>query len=1039
MGLGKTYSTQYLADSNNNTGAAGQVLISTSTGVNWSDGTDIIGGPYLPLAGGTLTGGLIGTSANFVGTIRSTLASDNSYYSLFSNNGSLVLDTAGVNSGMQFKILGSTKLTMTNAGNVGIGVTDTGAKLQIDKANANSSVIISRSGTNLGVSTGIGSITFPAHYNSSYTNYAAIQAYSNNLSSLRGSLDFKVKSTSGTLLTGMTLYGTSAGINVGIGTTSPSTKLELYGYNSSRNTLENLLTLNGGANSNNPYSGFGMGIKFSGRDYSNAVRDYAYIYGVMEDANSHSTPAGDPGFESQLRFYTNTGGASATLPTQKMVITGPGNVGIGVTGPVSKLEVFSTATNTATFKNSIGQQTVTFGSTTNTAYSDIVLATNSGTGEIFKAGTGYTSWGGALALNIYNSNGAIAFHPSSTANSMFIATSGNVGIGTTSPSYPFSLESATTGLISRIYNTNDDGQGLLIRAGATTSATRVFQLASSNDTKILTVNSNGNVGIGTTSPSEKLEVNGVIESPYLEYKPFVFYDFNSDTVSQWGVGNATLSTPSKSVTRFTTTGTDSNLNRNFDGSGYNSPAIPGGQNQIIRIRYKWISGTAGSGEIFYATSGHPYSGSYYKSYDLNTDGEYHTLVLDMSNLSSGGTDWIDNDITAIRFDLINITPVVIDIDWIAVGGNGWGTQYFENDVAFMNGNVGIGTTTPGAKLEVNGQIVINSTALGNQDAFSIYNSTNQLFHIQNSSSNDEASLLLGANNVIKVKLDTAGDSYLNGGNVGIGTTSPEFKLDVDGEIQIRRLHKMIFDTSASSGNPTLYVDSNADWNIDNTAGSNIVHIENGGNVGIGTTSPRDKLDVVGTAYINNLRVGFTGSPSPPVSFFGTRGTFYNNAFQTNYMMHCASSATNLGFTRGPSDSSPLTFNAGDRTGATNAIGSITLTSAGTSYNTTSDYRLKENEEKISNAIDRLKNLKPIRFNWILEPEEEKVDGFLAHEVAEVVPEAVTGEKDAIDYKGDDDLQMLENSKLVPLLTAALQQAIDKIELLEQRIQSIENK
>jgi hypothetical protein len=300
-------------------------------------------------------------------------------------------------------------------------------------------------------------------------------------------------------------------------------------------------------------------------------------------------------------------------------------------------------------------------------------------------------------------------------------------------------------------------------------------------------------------------------------------------------------------------------------------------------------------------------------------------------------------------------------------------------------------------------------------------------------------LLLGANNVIKVKLDTAGDSYLNGGNVGIGTTSPEFKLDVDGEIQIRRLHKMIFDTSASSGNPTLYVDSNADWNIDNTAGSNIVHIENGGNVGIGTTSPRDKLDVVGTAYINNLRVGFTGSPSPPVSFFGTRGTFYNNAFQTNYMMHCASSATNLGFTRGPSDSSPLTFNAGDRTGATNAIGSITLTSAGTSYNTTSDYRLKENEEKISNAIDRLKNLKPIRFNWILEPEEEKVDGFLAHEVAEVVPEAVTGEKDAIDYKGDDDLQMLENSKLVPLLTAALQQAIDKIELLEQRIQSIENK
>ena len=225
----------------------------------------------------------------------------------------------------------------------------------------------------------------------------------------------------------------------------------------------------------------------------------------------------------------------------------------------------------------------------------------------------------------------------------------------------------------------------------------------------------------------------------------------------------------------------------------------------------------------------------------------------------------------------------------------------------------------------------------------------------------------------------------------------------------------------------------------NPASNERMRISSNGNVGIGTTSPRDKLDVVGTAYINNLRVGFTGSPSPPTSFFGTRGTFYNNAFQTNYMMHCVSSATNLGFTRGSSNSNALTFNAGDRTGATNSIGSITMNASSVSYNTTSDYRLKENEEKISNAIDRLKNLKPIRFNWISEPEGEKVDGFLAHEVAEVVPEAVTGEKDAIDYKGDDDLQMLENSKLVPLLTAALQQAIDKIEALEQRIQLIENK
>ena len=58
MGLGKTYSADYLIDSNGNTGVSGQVLISTATGIDWADGTAITGGPYLPLAGGTLTGNL---------------------------------------------------------------------------------------------------------------------------------------------------------------------------------------------------------------------------------------------------------------------------------------------------------------------------------------------------------------------------------------------------------------------------------------------------------------------------------------------------------------------------------------------------------------------------------------------------------------------------------------------------------------------------------------------------------------------------------------------------------------------------------------------------------------------------------------------------------------------------------------------------------------------------------------------------------------------------------------------------------------------
>ena len=131
--------------------------------------------------------------------------------------------------------------------------------------------------------------------------------------------------------------------DVGIGTNTPVTKLEIKGVASTRNGLSNIVTINGGTSVSNPYDGFGAGLVFKGRDYSNALRDYAYIYGAIEDQTSSSTPAGDPGFESQLRFYTNTGGASAALPTQKMVITSAGKVGIGTPTPAVKLQVYGEA------------------------------------------------------------------------------------------------------------------------------------------------------------------------------------------------------------------------------------------------------------------------------------------------------------------------------------------------------------------------------------------------------------------------------------------------------------------------------------------------------------------------------------------------------------------------------------------------------------------------------------------------------------------------------------------------------------------------
>jgi hypothetical protein len=120
--------------------------------------------------------------------------------------------------------------------------------------------------------------------------------------------------------------------------------------------------------------------------------------------------------------------------------------------------------------------------------------------------------------------------------------------------------------------------------------------------------------------------------------------------------------------------------------------------------------------------------------------------------------------------------------------------------------------------------------------------------------------------------------------------------------------------------------------------------------------------------------------------------------------------------------------------ASNVVnGSISVSASTTAYNTSSDYRLKEDVQPMTDAIARLNALKPINFAWKVDG--SRTDGFLAHEAQAVVPEAVTGTKDAVDKDGKPQYQGIDQSKLVPLLTAALQDAIKRIEQLESQINS----
>ena len=120
-------------------------------------------------------------------------------------------------------------------------------------------------------------------------------------------------------------------------------------------------------------------------------------------------------------------------------------------------------------------------------------------------------------------------------------------------------------------------------------------------------------------------------------------------------------------------------------------------------------------------------------------------------------------------------------------------------------------------------------------------------------------------------------------------------------------------------------------------------------------------------------------------------------------------------------------------GSINAQGSGGSSTSGVNFNTSSDYRLKENIVDMTDGITRVKQLLPRRFNFITDETNTLVDGFIAHEAQAVVPQAVSGEHNEVDENGDPVMQGMDYGKLTPLLTAALQEAIAEIETLKARL------
>jgi len=171
----------------------------------------------------------------------------------------------------------------------------------------------------------------------------------------------------------------------------------------------------------------------------------------------------------------------------------------------------------------------------------------------------------------------------------------------------------------------------------------------------------------------------------------------------------------------------------------------------------------------------------------------------------------------------------------------------------------------------------------------------------------------------------------------------------------------------------------------------------------------EKIGVNGGSASNSVGIAASVSHNEGIPFFASNSS---NSFSDRLMRFAAGSG---GDTRGT-----ITFN-----------GSAMV------YGGSSDYRLKKNVTSLTNGITKLKKFNPILFDWIKETDNNNVMGFLAHEVKEIMPQVVTGEKDEVDSEGNPEYQEIDLGGMSPLIVAALQEAVTKIETLETKVAALE--
>jgi hypothetical protein len=243
-------------------------------------------------------------------------------------------------------------------------------------------------------------------------------------------------------------------------------------------------------------------------------------------------------------------------------------------------------------------------------------------------------------------------------------------------------------------------------------------------------------------------------------------------------------------------------------------------------------------------------------------------------------------------------------------------------------------------------------------------------------------------------LATGSSLVWNGTSLGVGTSSPSQSLEVNGNIFVNTASGnpyLTVKTGGAGNNPALNLTASSNtWTVLGTFsntntpllfqynGTTLMDLDNSGRLGIGITPG---------SYADN---------GPLV----LNGTGFSNALYIN--INGTGSANQIKFANG-----------------NGVIGSVTTNGSATAFNTSSDYRLKNTIEPMIGALAKVQTLKPVTYKW--NADNSDGEGFIAHELQQVCPQAVHGTKDEVDAEGNPVYQGIDVSFLVATLTAAIQE------------------